>query len=151
MRESETRYRSLFDNMAEGFALHEIITDADGNPSDYRFLEVNPAFENLTGLRREAAVGKTRGNSFRTSKNSGLKPTGVWHSRELQRMSRIMRPRWIAGTKPLPTALLRGNSPLCLRMSLSGSALRRRSAPAGIVWNCWPTVAEGCCALKTRK
>ena len=59
LRESETRYRSLFDNMAEGFALHEIITGPDGKPLDYRFLEVNPAFENLTGLSRETVIGRT--------------------------------------------------------------------------------------------
>jgi PAS domain S-box-containing protein len=59
LRRSEKRYRLLFENMSEGFALHEILTDADGKPCDYRFLEINPAFESLTGLSREAAVGKT--------------------------------------------------------------------------------------------
>jgi len=58
LRESETRYRSLFDNMTEGFALHEIITDAAGRPVDYRFLEVNPTFERLTGLACDAVVGR---------------------------------------------------------------------------------------------
>ena len=58
-QKSEARYRSLFTSMTEGFALHEIITDADGRPSDYRFLEINPAFEQLTCLSREAVVGKT--------------------------------------------------------------------------------------------
>jgi len=59
LQESEERYRLLFENMSEGFALHEIITDADGKPCNYRFLEINPAFERLTGLSREATVGKT--------------------------------------------------------------------------------------------
>jgi len=59
LQESEARYRSLFNSMTEGFALHEIITDADGKPCDYRFLETNPAFERLTGLSREAVIGKT--------------------------------------------------------------------------------------------
>jgi PAS domain S-box-containing protein len=59
LQESEARYRSLFNTMTEGFALHEIITDADGKPCDYRFLEINPAFERLTGLSCEAALGKT--------------------------------------------------------------------------------------------
>jgi PAS domain S-box-containing protein len=58
LRESEDRYRSLFNNMTEGFALHEIITDADGRPCDYRFLEVNPAFELLTGLQRDKLVAQ---------------------------------------------------------------------------------------------
>jgi PAS domain S-box-containing protein len=59
LRHSEERYHMLFERMFDGFALHEIILDAQGEPCDYRFLEVNPAFEALTGLKREAIVGKT--------------------------------------------------------------------------------------------
>ena len=59
LRKSEDLYRSLFDKMTEGFAVHEILCDAQGEPCDYRFLDVNPAFEQLTGLQREAVVGKT--------------------------------------------------------------------------------------------
>jgi PAS domain S-box-containing protein len=59
LRDSEERYRLLFHEMLNGFALHEIIRDADGAPVDYRFLEANPAFERLTGLRAAAIIGKT--------------------------------------------------------------------------------------------
>jgi PAS domain S-box-containing protein len=59
LRQSEQRYRSLFNGMTEGFALHEIICDEKGESCDYRFLEINPAFERLTGLKREDVVGKT--------------------------------------------------------------------------------------------
>ncbi len=59
LRESEQRYRLLFEQMSEGFALHEILTDERGAPCDYRFLEINPAFEQLTGLTREQCLGKT--------------------------------------------------------------------------------------------
>ena len=59
IRASETRYRTLFNSMTEGFALHEIICNDQGAPCDYRFLDVNPAFERLTGLKREDVVGKT--------------------------------------------------------------------------------------------
>jgi len=52
LRESEARYRTLFESMTEGFALHEILCDEQGRPCDYRFLDVNPAFERLTGLKR---------------------------------------------------------------------------------------------------
>lgn len=58
LRQSEARYRALFETMREGFALHEIICDAAGRPCDYRFLDVNPAFETLTTLRREQVVGR---------------------------------------------------------------------------------------------
>ena len=56
---SEERYRSLFEQMTEGFALHEIICDEQGQPCDYRFLDINPAFEQLTGLKRSEVIGKT--------------------------------------------------------------------------------------------
>ncbi len=58
-RESEERYRVLFNAMNEGFALHEILRDEKGRPVDYRFLEVNPAFERLTGLARAELAGRT--------------------------------------------------------------------------------------------
>jgi len=61
LRESEERYHSLFDNMTEGFALHELVYNDDGEPCDYRFLDVNRSFENLTGLRREDLIGKCQG------------------------------------------------------------------------------------------
>ncbi len=57
--ESEKRFRTLFEEMISGFALHEIIIDEKGKPVDYRFLEVNSGFEKLTGLRRENIIGKT--------------------------------------------------------------------------------------------
>jgi PAS domain S-box-containing protein len=58
LRLSEESYRSLFANMTEGFALHEMIVDEKGRPCDYRFLNINPAFERLTGLKREVVIGR---------------------------------------------------------------------------------------------
>ncbi len=55
--ESEERYRLLFERMLNGFALHEIETDDAGRPVDYVFLEVNAAFEALTGLKRDDIIG----------------------------------------------------------------------------------------------
>jgi len=59
LRESEERYRTLFTQMEEGFALHEIICDEQGQPIDYRFLEANPAFQRYTGLQPQDVIGKT--------------------------------------------------------------------------------------------
>lgn len=49
----------MFEKMASAFALHAIITDDEGRPVDYRFLDVNPMFEKLTGLKRADIIGKT--------------------------------------------------------------------------------------------
>ncbi len=58
-RNSERKYRLLFENMIAGFALHEMICDEQGNGIDYRFLEVNQAFERMTGLKAEDIAGRT--------------------------------------------------------------------------------------------
>ena len=49
-RESEARFRTLFESMDEGYCVVEMIFDEKNNPTDYRFLEVNPAFEKQTGI-----------------------------------------------------------------------------------------------------
>ncbi len=59
LRASEERYRLLFQNTSFGFALHEILLDADGKPFDYRFLDVNPAFTTLTGLEAKDLIGRS--------------------------------------------------------------------------------------------
>lgn len=59
LRDSERRFKLLFESMSSGFALHEIILDEAGTPCDYRFLQVNPAFETLTGLKADALIGRT--------------------------------------------------------------------------------------------
>jgi PAS domain S-box-containing protein len=58
-RESEHNFRLLFENMTTGFALHEMIYDPNGQPLDYRFLQINPAFEKLTGARAQDLIGRT--------------------------------------------------------------------------------------------
>jgi PAS domain S-box-containing protein len=52
-------YRILFREMLNGLAVHEMILDETGVPINYRFLDVNPAFERMTGLRAADLLGKT--------------------------------------------------------------------------------------------
>lgn len=59
LRQSEAKYRLLFENMPSGFALQEMIYDEEGHATDIRFLEVNRAFGRLTSLSAETAVGRT--------------------------------------------------------------------------------------------
>ena len=50
LRQSEERYRSLFNSIDEGFCVIEMIFDEHENPTDYRFLQVSPSFAKQTGL-----------------------------------------------------------------------------------------------------
>ena len=59
MGDRATAYRQLFESMQEGFAVHEIICDESNQPLDYRFIDVNPAFELLTGFNRDCLLGRT--------------------------------------------------------------------------------------------
>jgi two-component system cell cycle sensor histidine kinase/response regulator CckA len=72
-------YQLLFEKMLAGFAVHEMIFDGKGNPVDYRFLTVNPAFETLLNLRAEEVLGKTIGEVI-----PGLEP------RWLERYGRVV-------------------------------------------------------------
>ena len=55
---SEERYQMLFAQMLDGFALHEIVCDAEGRPVDYRYLAANPSFEKIIGRPAAALVGR---------------------------------------------------------------------------------------------
>ncbi|MBD2121839.1 PAS domain S-box protein [Trichocoleus sp. FACHB-262] len=54
--DSAAKYQTLFESIDQGFGICEMLFDENGKPVDYRFLEVNPVFEHLTGLKR--ATGK---------------------------------------------------------------------------------------------
>lgn len=59
LRQSEEKFRNLFESIDEGFCLVELLTDAQGKPVDFRFLEVNPVFARQTGLPRAAVLSRT--------------------------------------------------------------------------------------------
>lgn len=56
LAESEARYRTLFTAIESGFCIIEVLFDETGRGQDYRFLEINDAFERQTGL--PAALGR---------------------------------------------------------------------------------------------
>jgi len=65
---SEEKYRTLFENMLEGFAFCRMVYDDDGHPVDWFYLDANKAFEPLTGL--ENVVGR-----YATEIMPGIKET----------------------------------------------------------------------------
>src|ERR1039457_3698949 len=81
MVESERRYRSLFENMLEGFAYCEMLFDNRDRPIDFVYLAVNSAFGKLTGLQNVA--GKRFTEVIPGGKDS--------HLELLERYSRVAR------------------------------------------------------------
>ncbi len=59
LRESEARFREMFHHMDIVNSLYEVLVDSDGKPYDYRYLEVNAAFERLVGMKAHDLIGKT--------------------------------------------------------------------------------------------
>ncbi len=57
LRQSEAKFRSLFEHMASACCVDEVIYEA-GKAVDYRILDVNPSFERLMGLTRDEVVGR---------------------------------------------------------------------------------------------
>nr|WP_322684013.1 ATP-binding protein [Nostoc sp. DedQUE07]MDZ8129743.1 ATP-binding protein [Nostoc sp. DedQUE07] len=62
LRQSEEKYRLLFNSINEGYALCELLYDDDERAIDWKILQVNPAFESLTGLRDVAGKNATQLN-----------------------------------------------------------------------------------------
>jgi len=56
LRESEERYRRLFENMTEGFAYCRMLYDTNGHPADFVYLNVNSSFDRIIGTT--TAIGK---------------------------------------------------------------------------------------------
>jgi len=74
---NQISYHTLFNEMMEGFALHEIICDTNGKPVDYRFLTVNPAFEKMTGLSAADVVNRTVKEVLPQTEDSWIENYGI--------------------------------------------------------------------------
>ena len=68
LRKTETKFLALYSSMTEGVAFHDLIYDKAGVPVDYVITDVNPAFEEITGISREDAIG------IKASKLYGIVP-----------------------------------------------------------------------------
>jgi len=56
--ENEKKYKSLFLNMMNAFSLNEMIFNEKGEPVDFTFIEVNPMWESVVGIKAENVKGK---------------------------------------------------------------------------------------------
>ncbi|MDT8783008.1 MAG: PAS domain S-box protein [Candidatus Bathyarchaeota archaeon] len=65
--DSQKKYQSLFSEMSEGVCLHEVINNNQGQPVDYKILEINGAYESITGLSRKRVLGKLASEVYGTN------------------------------------------------------------------------------------
>lgn len=87
LKESEEKYRSLFENMINGYSYCEMIFDEKGEPVDFVYLEINDAFEKLTGLKREAVVGRRVSEAIPGTKKRT--PRYLGYTAELRRLEKL--------------------------------------------------------------
>ena len=59
VRISESRWRTLFESLQEGFILGRVVRDAAGRITDWRYEEVNAAWYDLVGVPQGSAIGRT--------------------------------------------------------------------------------------------
>ena len=58
LRESEEKYRRVFESMGAGFVILEAASGDTGQPIDFTVLDVDPAYESIMGSKRELVVGR---------------------------------------------------------------------------------------------
>lgn len=69
---SEEKYHSLFSSMKEGVCLHELVYDEKGKAIDYIILDANAAYESITGIKKDDAIGKKASELYRTTESPYL-------------------------------------------------------------------------------
>jgi PAS domain S-box-containing protein/putative nucleotidyltransferase with HDIG domain len=72
MKIKKDKFSMLIENIQDGYAYHEIVRDSSGKPVDFIFIDVNPAFETITGLNRIDILGKTFTEVLPEIKEPGL-------------------------------------------------------------------------------
>ncbi|MDA3943263.1 MAG: PocR ligand-binding domain-containing protein [Bacteroidetes bacterium] len=71
--ESEAKLNALFTSMSEMVVLHELVFDENGKPVNYRIIDCNDAFTRITGIRRNASVGRLSTEVYGTKEPPFLK------------------------------------------------------------------------------
>jgi len=66
LRESEERFRSLYESMNEGVCLHNMVYNDSGDASDYRVIDANPKYEKISNLNKKDVVNKLASEIYGT-------------------------------------------------------------------------------------
>jgi len=103
LRESECRFRELFNNMSSGVAVYEVVDD--GN--DFVFIDFNLAGERIEGVKKEDIIGKRVTEAFPGVKEFGIFEVfqRVWRTGKMEyfpeeiyrdeRLSSAWRENWV--------------------------------------------------------
>ena len=59
LQESELRFRQLFERSESALAVYELLYDEQGNACNFRYININPAFERVTGRVGSEVLGRT--------------------------------------------------------------------------------------------
>jgi hypothetical protein len=102
LRESEDKYRSLFESIDESFCTMQMLFDADDRRIDFRFREVIPSVKNKQGSTRHAA--KPCGRSHRCTRITGSKSTAGSSRTESLHAIKVQRPNSSVGITFTPSA-----------------------------------------------
>ena len=78
MNRNSEQYQQLIENLPDAFAYHQIVTGDDGKPVDYIFLEINTAFEKMTGLTRSEVIGRRVTDVIPDIKKSNFDWIGIY-------------------------------------------------------------------------
>jgi len=76
--ESENFNKAIIDKMINAYALHKILLDDNGNPCDYEFIDVNPSFEQFTGIHKEDIIGRRYKESIKGSTEEETDWVGIY-------------------------------------------------------------------------
>ena len=71
LQASEEKYRSLFDNMMHGSLYCQVLFDAQGEPTDYHYLDANRRFTEILAIEKDDLIGK-RASDFLAAGNHDL-------------------------------------------------------------------------------
>jgi signal transduction histidine kinase len=66
LKESEAKLTALFTSLTEMVVMHELVLNAAGEAIDYRIIDCNKVFTELTGIRKEDAIGKLASQVYQT-------------------------------------------------------------------------------------
>ena len=68
LKESETKLSALFNGMTEMVVFHELVYDASKQIIDYRIIDCNETFTQITGIPKEVAIGELASKLYQTEK-----------------------------------------------------------------------------------